>query len=1421
MRGRGIVLVVATCVFALFGAQSARSAAFVVTTTADSGPGSLRQAILDANASPGPDTIGFSIPGTGAHTISVFSPLPFVAEPTVIDGTSQSGYAGTPLIELDGSAAGANADGFDVFADNTIRGFVINRFSGSAISLHGGGNLIAANYLGTDASGTTGLGNGGMGILAIDSPNNVIGGTSVADRNVISANSHGIYITGTLSVGNLIQGNFIGTDRTGHTAIGNVPFHGVVIDGASNNTVGGATPGARNVVSGNGFWGISIRKGFFSGAPASGNVVQGNYVGTDVTGTGALGNQAQGIAIVDTPGNTIGGTTALARNVISGNHGDGVFIWQKRSSGNLVQGNFIGTDESGTAALGNASGVSITDAPNNTIGGAALGARNVISGNGFGGAFSANAGIAIGGADASGNRVQGNLIGTDVAGTTAIGNNTTGVFVVGPGNVIGGTSAAERNVISGTVGAGVFIFSADATGNYVQGNYIGTDITGSHPLGNGDGVVTYLSGGNFIGTPGAGNVIAANLNEGIRIGGDANVIQGNYVGTNAAGTAALGNAKSGIAVDDGSNNLVGGTSVAARNVVSGNGGNGIFVLAENTAIQGNFIGLNAAGSAGLGNAFFGVQIYGATNTLVGGPAPGAGNVIADNRFGGMELSNGANGARVQGDFVGTDSTGTHAIPNHGEGVRLNDASNTLIGGADTAARNVISGNDRNGVFVMGPGTANRIQGNYAGTDVTGLHALPNGFHGVGISGATGVTVGGTAAGEGNLLSGNSGTGIGFFEGAHDNQVQGNLIGTDRTGMTALGNHFAGVVVNLSPRNVIGGTASGARNTISANGFSGVVLFGTAATGNVLQGNFIGTDVTGAHGLGNGADGVTIQDAPANTVGGAAAGSRNLISGNGANGIFLTPAAANTAIAGNWIGVDISGGAALANAANGVHVFGAASVAISGNVISGNGAGFGPAGIRVSNGATDARVQGNFIGTDAAGTSKVPNRAGLVLDGASGTLVGGSDAATRNVISGNDRSAIYLTGAAAAATRIEGNLIGTDVTGNLAVGNSSVLGFFAIDVSGQFEIPPGALILRNVISGNGGPGVGIHLGADGNTLRGNLIGTNASGTAALGNRMGIALETANNIVGGLTAADRNVISGNGAGNNGPGVRLDGPAATGNRLLGNFIGTNAAGSVGLGNARDGVVITNGASGNTIGGTDLGARNIISANGGFAGVEINRANGNTVRGNVIGADVTGAVGLVGPDGQPQFNGIAIADSSDNQIGGVTDGAGNVIAFNRNFGVAVGNLVAGVPAIENSILRNSIFANGQLGIDLFPPGVTPNDPGDGDTGPNNLQNFPVLEKASTKQVHGRLNSQPGGTYRIEVFANGSCDPSGYGEGQRFMGAVSVTTNPQGDAKFKLKFSSAVAAGQFITGTATDAAGNTSEFSACALAGKDDGADD
>lgn len=455
-----------------------RAASVAVTTANDSGPGSLRQAILDANADPGPDTITFAISGSGTRTIGLLSSLPAVLDPLTIDGWSQPGFTGAPLIELDGSLAGANVNGLDLFGGSTVRGLIINRLSGSAIFVHpgSGANVIAGNFIGTSASGSAASPNGGFGVLVIDSANNVIGGVGTRDRNVISGNSHGIYITGAPSTGNVVQGNFIGTDAAGRAPIGNVPFHGVTIDGASNNLVGGLTPASRNIISGNGFFGVSIARGFFSGLPASGNLVQGNYIGTDVTGTVALENHGQAVAIIDTPGNTVGGTTSAARNVISGNtHNDGVFIWKSRSSGNLVQGNYVGTDVTGSVALGNATGVSLNDAPNNLVGGTTPGSRNVIAGNGFAGAFNANAGVAIVGSNATGNVVQGNYIGTDASGRYALGN-LTGIRVAASNNLIGGTVAGATNVIAfnRTIGIGVDSVSPSvpAVNDAILGNSI-------------------------------------------------------------------------------------------------------------------------------------------------------------------------------------------------------------------------------------------------------------------------------------------------------------------------------------------------------------------------------------------------------------------------------------------------------------------------------------------------------------------------------------------------------------------------------------------------------------------------------------------------------------------------------------------------------------------------------------------------------------------------------------------------------------------------------------------------------------------------------------------------------------------------------------------------------------------------------------
>jgi hypothetical protein len=193
---------------------------FTVTNTNDSGHGSLRQAILDANANAGADSIVFNIPRTGPHTITLTSALPTITDPVIIDGTTQpSGdrLKSVATIELDGSNAGL-VSGLTIAAGHsTVRGLVINRFGGDGIELvTNGGNIIEGCFIGTDVSGTADLGNAGSGVFINSSPDNTIGGTILEATNVISGNDeHGVFISGSRATGNQVQGNQVGTDLTG------------------------------------------------------------------------------------------------------------------------------------------------------------------------------------------------------------------------------------------------------------------------------------------------------------------------------------------------------------------------------------------------------------------------------------------------------------------------------------------------------------------------------------------------------------------------------------------------------------------------------------------------------------------------------------------------------------------------------------------------------------------------------------------------------------------------------------------------------------------------------------------------------------------------------------------------------------------------------------------------------------------------------------------------------------------------------------------------------------------------------------------------------------------------------------------------------------------------------------------------------
>jgi hypothetical protein len=329
----------------------------IVTTELDvvdaaDGLVSLREAITFANINAGLDTITFNIPGGGVRTIALSSALPAITDAVVIDGytqpgavpnTSINGNNAVLLIELNGSVAGA-VSGLNITAGgSTVRGLVLNGFGGEgAIFLsNGGGNVISGNFIGTNALGTAAGPANFRGVFISGSSNNVIGGTSPGDRNVISANQHiGVDIAFG-AANNFVQGNFIGTDKTGTVALGNAVV-GVFINNSPGNIIGGTTAGARNIISGHslspGSQGVSIA----GGSGASGNLVQGNYIGTDVTGTVALGNSTGILIAQGARGNTVGGNTAGAANVISGSLTVGVQLSDTGTTSNIVAGNLIG-----------------------------------------------------------------------------------------------------------------------------------------------------------------------------------------------------------------------------------------------------------------------------------------------------------------------------------------------------------------------------------------------------------------------------------------------------------------------------------------------------------------------------------------------------------------------------------------------------------------------------------------------------------------------------------------------------------------------------------------------------------------------------------------------------------------------------------------------------------------------------------------------------------------------------------------------------------------------------------------------------------------------------------------------------------------------------------------------------------------------
>lgn len=355
------------------------AAVFVVTHTDDSGPGSLRQAILDANTTPELDSIHFNLTGAGPHTISPLTALPKITRPVIIDGTTQPGYSSTPLVELDGTSA-TTGDGLWITSGgSTIRGLCINRFGGrgsSQIFIEGRGtNVIQGNFIGTDVTGTLNFGGRRHGISIMGSSDNLIGGPTPSSRNLISGTGDGGIVIFQSAARNRIQGNYIGTDITGSVSIPN--RNGIAILGGPTDTqIGGTNLNEGNLISGNIAEGVWV-------SSASRTSIRGNSIGTFASRDSVLGNESDGIFLQQSSNALIGGPDRTSANVISGNAANGIRV--EEGTGNCIQGNFIGVDPSAKINLGNSAHGILIRSSRCQVGGEAPGMANVICFNGMDG----------------------------------------------------------------------------------------------------------------------------------------------------------------------------------------------------------------------------------------------------------------------------------------------------------------------------------------------------------------------------------------------------------------------------------------------------------------------------------------------------------------------------------------------------------------------------------------------------------------------------------------------------------------------------------------------------------------------------------------------------------------------------------------------------------------------------------------------------------------------------------------------------------------------------------------------------------------------------------------------------------------------------------------------------------------------------
>ncbi|MHB1558527.1 MAG: beta strand repeat-containing protein [Isosphaeraceae bacterium] len=1303
--------------------------------------------------------IAFGLGGSGANIISA----------NVNDGIKLDNGANNNAIDgnLIGADSVVNATGNAVTAGSTRDAtFRFGNDNGIEVDSASYANAIGGSFGigGTGAVKSIGAaanvisGNSADGILF----NSIAGVAGTAKNsvtgNVLALNSHnGIEVAANSSTtwNTTIQGNLIGIDPNNATPYnslnqseGNL-LSGIQIAGNNQATI------SQNVISGNGLSGITL--GNQSGTGEGYVQIRDNLIGTDATGTkvatsptiGALpfGNVLDGIRVVNFVGVTIGGSVASGP----------VSLDLMQSGGNLISGNLgrgIELDSGAANVAINADLIGVvfgTVSP--TAPGLPAGAPDYTAISSLD-AFGNNTGNLSDGVfveQATGNRIQGNVISA---------NRGYGVHVFGAGGPL------ALNVSGDFIG-----MNQDGLGAVVGGSTQGSLVGDGTSFGNGaDGIfVDSVNGTTSSQVSIANDVISGNHANGVDLLKSSVVsIVANLIGTDANGQGTpgspggdFGNASNGVFINQSSSITVGGALGSGSNVISGNHGSGVFVsgssgsFAQSNLIEGNYIGYGPAGE--VPNAVAGIILSNANSNMIGG-AGDSGNIISGNSLDGILLVNTAEFNNIEGNLIGTDISGTGAVPNSADGILLLGGSiGVTIKGVtpgsgsvdqNRIAGNVISGNGENGIQIFGAeASGNQVLGNTIGLAQGGSAAMGNQGNGIYLNNDGGGNVIGQL-GDPNVISGNSQSGILIFgtagNGGND-RIVGNVIGVNSPGTQAMPNGGDGVFIYGTPNNSVLG------NIIAGNAQAGIEIFtpvaGASAQDNTIGGNYIGVGAQGTNPIGNAADGVQILSAQDNII-----GPGNVISANLGNGILIAKVStanpiANT-ILGDLIGVGSDGSTALGNLQNGILVdggwdntIGAVGAPIAGtsapaapsNVISGNAA----TGVEFA-GTTHGNVLlGNYIGVARSGTQAIPNASsGVFVDNLStqpsSEQIGLPEAGAGNIIGGSSTSpAVNILGpstGAPAQNAVLGNLIGVGF-GSSPLGDQ--VGVLLQNSAGNTIGGPGAGM--NVISGNSQAGVYLTgLFSTQELIQYNDIGTMIGGSGRAGQRgsnpiqdgtypvqtNGVSIVTPspsvalsqNNLI------SRNVISGNLIGINitgvgsGSGTGQDVPVGR-NVITNNLIGTDATGNNPDPNFEYGVYINN-SSANTIGGSSA-AGNLLSDNGVdgveiFGGVTRSKSGApsarNVVSGNTIGTPpIPGDPGVtvVVPDGPTvtlgqQLYGVAVIGSSSNQVG--TRSVGNTIR---------GNIQAGVyitlrdfqgntysQPTNNTLNSNQILANGIYGV-------------------------------------------------------------------------------------------------------------------------------